>query len=91
MPTSKWEFSGPYRCEWICEHGVGHYDHNLMNNTIHGCDGCCRHDDFPPHLKDDSYYAVLKDHKIKSSMIFVPPGMPEGLMKPFDKSKLEDA
>jgi hypothetical protein len=41
-----WTFNS-YRCEWICEHGVGHYDPALVENTVHGCDGCCSRKDFP--------------------------------------------
>lgn len=46
--------------EYECEHGVGHPDGTsiyLMNERgpegargtwgVHGCDGCCRRDDFP--------------------------------------------
>lgn len=29
------------RIEWLCTHDVGH------DNHVHGCDGCCRRDDFP--------------------------------------------
>jgi hypothetical protein len=33
---------GPdYRGEYTCPHRVGHGNH------VHGCDGCCRRDDFP--------------------------------------------
>jgi hypothetical protein len=35
------------RKEWYCEHGVGHYDPQLSNIDVHGCDGCCGRDDFP--------------------------------------------
>ena len=35
-----WVLSG-HRGEWECPHGVGHGNH------IHGCDGCCKRDDFP--------------------------------------------
>ena len=35
-------WTGPgYRGEYQCPHGVGHGRH------IHGCDGCCKRDDFP--------------------------------------------
>lgn len=61
----KWRFSGSYRMEWICEHGVGHYDPNLVEFTVHGCDGCCSRNDFPPYLKDSSYYRVVKNCGIK--------------------------
>lgn len=27
--------------EWICEHGIGHWD------WPHGCDKCCWKDDYP--------------------------------------------
>jgi len=30
-----------YRNEWTCEHGIGHGNH------IHGCDGCCRGENYP--------------------------------------------
>lgn len=45
--------------EFICEHGVGHppraswrfmdkvYGHKPGTWSVHGCDGCCRRDDFP--------------------------------------------
>jgi hypothetical protein len=41
-----WTFSSE-RKEWSCEHGVGHYDLNLVKLSVHGCDGCCSRDDFP--------------------------------------------
>lgn len=44
--TEYWEWYGPRR-EWICVHGVGHYDPRYVKNTTHGCDGCCGRDDFP--------------------------------------------
>jgi hypothetical protein len=47
---SNWKFNS-YRYEWICEHGVGHYDPDLLENTVHGCDGCCSKPDFPPTLR----------------------------------------
>lgn len=53
MTQTKWKFSGPYRCEWICEHGVGHYDPRLVKNTTHGCDGCCGRDDFPGNVQPE--------------------------------------
>lgn len=35
-------WTGPgYRGEYQCPHGVGHGRH------VHGCDGCCKRDDFP--------------------------------------------
>lgn len=35
-------WTGPgYRGEYDCPHGIGHGNH------VHGCDGCCRRDDFP--------------------------------------------
>lgn len=42
-----WTFV-PFRKEWICKHGVGHYDPDLVKYTVHGCDGCCNRLDFPP-------------------------------------------
>lgn len=42
----EWKFN-VHRREWICEHGVGHYDPTLVKNTVHGCDGCCSREDFP--------------------------------------------
>ena len=30
------------RIEYDCEHGVGH-------GGVHGCDGCCRKDSYPPN------------------------------------------
>lgn len=29
--------------EWICPHGIGHYE----DGSAHGCDGCCKREDFP--------------------------------------------
>jgi hypothetical protein len=55
-----WLFSGLYRKEWICEHGVGHYDYNLVSYSVHGCDGCCTRSDFPPYTKDGDYFSILK-------------------------------
>jgi hypothetical protein len=44
------------RVELCCEHGVGHPSKSLQNahrkrkyeehDGIHGCDGCCGHEDF---------------------------------------------
>lgn len=42
------------RYEINCEHGVGHPP-CWSHNTVHGCDGCCKHEDFPgrePQLGD---------------------------------------
>ena len=43
--------------EWVCQHGVGHPDNDSVDRMekrapngcwhIHGCDGCCRREDFP--------------------------------------------
>lgn len=60
-----WLFSGLYRKEWICEHGVGHYDPNLVKYTVHGCDGCCSRNDFPPNANNKEYHKVLKKCGIK--------------------------
>jgi len=38
--TDYWTYTG-YRGEYACPHGIGHGNH------IHGCDGCCKRDDFP--------------------------------------------
>ncbi len=40
LSTAYWTYSG-YRGEFNCPHGVGHGRHE------HGCDGCCKRDDFP--------------------------------------------
>lgn len=40
LDTDYWAYSG-YRGEFNCPHGVGHGNH------VHGCDGCCKRDDFP--------------------------------------------
>lgn len=49
--------------EHVCEHGVGHpdyesakevakhYGHDIGAWLIHGCDGCCKRNDFPDKLK----------------------------------------
>lgn len=42
----QWSYN-PSRKEWICEHGVGHYDPRYVKDDVHGCDGCCRQEDFP--------------------------------------------
>jgi len=65
----EWQFAGTYRKEWICEHGVGHYDPNLVKFTTHGCDGCCCRDDFPPFKKNREYYKVIKKSGIKVEAI----------------------
>lgn len=54
MPKAKkdkpfWEWYGPRR-EWICTHGVGHYDPRFVKYTVHGCDGCCGREDFPGNV-----------------------------------------
>jgi hypothetical protein len=54
-----WKFDC-YRKEWICEHGVGHYDPFLNKYTTHGCEGCCGRDDFPGNVplenRDTNFY-----------------------------------
>jgi len=42
----QWSYN-PHRKEWLCEHGVGHYDPRLVKDGVHGCDGCCAREDFP--------------------------------------------
>ncbi len=46
--------------EHLCEHGVGHPDeagvkelakNGMKGFGIHGCDGCCKRDDFPGRIK----------------------------------------
>ncbi len=56
--------------EHVCEHGVGHPNHgsiiwmeeNMGQDSwgVHGCDGCCKHDDFPGTLE----YAVRHCHML---------------------------
>jgi hypothetical protein len=56
--------------EHVCEHNVGHPNAGsilwMQESTgqdgwgIHGCDGCCQHDDFPGTLK----HAVQYCHKL---------------------------
>ena len=46
--------------EWVCEHGVGHPDKASVDEMeangrpgygVHGCDGCCKREDFPGRRK----------------------------------------
>ncbi len=47
--------------EWVCSHGVGHPDGNVVKELnkrykstawgVHGCDGCCSRDDFPSNKR----------------------------------------
>ncbi len=51
--------------EWVCEHGIGHPDFQSANEmdkthghepgtwSVHGCDGCCGHPDFPGRKKEE--------------------------------------
>ena len=38
LPEEEFRMRLDGRCEWVCEHGVGH---TVFGHGTHGCDGCC--------------------------------------------------
>jgi len=54
------------RIEWVCRHGVGHPDPDVVRLLgrlydkdvygVHGCDGCCSRNDYPGRPRSDDDY-----------------------------------
>jgi hypothetical protein len=50
------------KMERLCSHGIGHPDpDDLSDNTVHGCDGCCR----PPEPPAPDRRAAIEHTKRK--------------------------